>query len=531
MSEVDVAIVGAGVAGLAAAVTLAEEGLKVLVLESRSILGGRARSWVDGVTRDPVHIGPHVVVSEYPNFFKLLEKLQTLDKPLVGYTGHAWVMTQPLPAPASWGPASIMDPFVTWADKHSTVPAAVHCLSLDESELMQLDGQSGADFLRGLGVSEDYINHFWGFLSHAILNVPVEEVSAAALVRFFRRLVGRSSMEMGFSGCGLGELLTPAKQLLEKLGSSVRTNVEVKGFLGSDRCEGAVLDSGEEIRPKLGVISSLPPQTLLPLVPPAWESAGFRSLEALKPCQYISVYIWFDRKVTEGKQMWARTYNKNDLNCEFYDFSEIYPGKESLPGHSLHGSGISLDRQSPLWDSRGQPWKDRPSFVGSNIIDSGRLAALTDEEIVQGTLREMQEQLLASPWPGTCQERFPRAMEAKVHHSVVNRIPMAIHRPVVGTESLRPDQATKVPGLYLSGCWTRTEFPSSMESAARSGFLAADALLRGSGRQSQAAVPYGPISLSARLVGKLDILRPLLLAPLFRGLVSLSGGATPKSKL
>lgn len=257
-----------------------------------------------------------------------------------------------------------------------------------------------------------------------------------------------------------------------------------------------VLDSGEEIRPKLGVISSLPPQTFLPLVPPAWETAGFRSLEALKPCQYISVYIWFDRKVTEGKQMWARTYNKNDLNCEFYDFSEIYPGK----------------------DSRGQPWKERPSFVGSNIIDSGRLAALSDEEIVQGTLREMQE-------------RFPRAMEAKVQHSVVNRIPMAIHRPVVGTESLRPDQATKVPGLYLSGCWTRTEFPSSMESAARSGFLAADALLRGSGRQSQAAVSYGPISLSARLVGKLDILRPLLLAPLFRGLVSLSGGVTPKSKL
>lgn len=445
-------------------------------------------------------------MSEYPNFFKLLEKLQTLDKIVWQPWRHFvtfvqgkedyHIRTQPLPAPASWGPASILDPFVTWADKHSTVPAAVHCLSLDESELLKLDGQSGADFLRGLGVSEDYINHFWGFLSHAILNVPVEEVSAAALVRFFRRLVGRSSMEMGFSGCGLGELLTPAKQLLEKLGSSVRTNVEVTGFLGSARCEGVVLDSGEEIRPKLGVISSLPPQTFLPLVPPAWETAGFRSLEALKPCQYISVYIWFDRKVTEGKQMWARTYNKNDLNCEFYDFSEIYPGK----------------------DSRGQPWKERPSFVGSNIIDSGRLAALSDEEIVQGTLREMQE-------------RFPRAMEAKVQHSVVNRIPMAIHRPVVGTESLRPDQATKVPGLYLSGCWTRTEFPSSMESAARSGFLAADALLRGSGRQSQAAVSYGPISLSARLVGKLDILRPLLLAPLFRGLVSLSGGVTPKSKL
>lgn len=61
-------------------VTLAKSGLKVTVLESRSILGGRARSWIDGVTRDPVHIGPHVVVSEYPNFFKLLDQLGTLQK-------------------------------------------------------------------------------------------------------------------------------------------------------------------------------------------------------------------------------------------------------------------------------------------------------------------------------------------------------------------------------------------------------------------------------------------------------------------
>ena len=51
--------------------------------------------------------------------------------------------------------------------------------------------------------------------------------------------------------------------------------------------------AGEEIRPKLGVISSLPPQTLLPLVPPAWESAGFRSLEALKPCQSLGRGVGF----------------------------------------------------------------------------------------------------------------------------------------------------------------------------------------------------------------------------------------------
>ena len=140
--------------------------------------------------------------------------------------------------------------------------------------------------------------------------------------------------------------------------------------------------------------------------------------------------------------MWARTYNKEDLNCEFYDFSEIYPGT----------------------DKDGKLWKDRPSFIGSNIIDSGRLEDMTDDEVVQRTLREIQE-------------TFPVATSAKVLHSVVNRIPMAIHRPVVGTEKLRPDQQSPVKDFYISGCWTRTEFPCSMESAARSGFLAADKLL------------------------------------------------------
>lgn len=49
------------------------------------------------------------------------------------------IRTLALPAPASWGPASISDPFVSWADKHSTVPAAVHCLSLSEEQVMELD--------------------------------------------------------------------------------------------------------------------------------------------------------------------------------------------------------------------------------------------------------------------------------------------------------------------------------------------------------------------------------------------------------
>mmetsp|Transcript_9904 Transcript_9904/g.21007 ORF Transcript_9904/g.21007 Transcript_9904/m.21007 type:complete len:525 (-) Transcript_9904:104-1678(-) len=513
--EVDVVVLGGGVAGIASAMTLAQRGLKVTMVEKRSILGGRARSWVDGITHDPVHIGPHVVITEYPNFFRLLELLGTREKIVWQPWRHflTWVKgrnehhirTLPLPAPASWGLAAATDPFVTMADKHSTVPAAVHCLSLSDEEVMALDDESGADFLRRLGVTEVYIQHFWGFLCHAILNVPVDEASATAMVRFFRRLVGRSSMEMGFSDGGLGDLLTPAKRILSDLGASVLTGVDVTGLLHGEAgsCAGVLLDDGRRLHARHGVISTAPPDALLGLLPDAWLEThpSFRDLERLKPCRYLSVYIWFDRKVTRGKQMWARVSNKEDLNCEFYDFSEIYTGN----------------------DSNGIPWRERPSFVGSNIIDAGRLDEMSDEALVEGTLREIRDQ-------------FEDAKDAEVVHSVVNRVPMAIHRPVVGTERIRPDQRSPVPGLYLAGCWTRTDFPGSMESAARSGFLAAEKLLESQGMAvGPVAIPYGEIALGSRLVGRLDFLRPFIWGPLFRWLsgqrASGGGGEPPRSKL
>lgn len=513
VQQYDVVVVGGGVAGIAAAVTLAKQGLSVFMFESRSILGGRARSWTDGVTKDPVHIGPHVVVTQYPNFFNLLEQLGTREKIVwqqpynhfvtwVKGTTEYHVRPMPIPAPFSWGMIPAMDPFVKVGDSHSNGPALIHALSLTPEEVEALDDQTGAEWLRGLGVSETYINHFWGFLCHAILNVPVKEASAAAMVRFFRQLAGSSQMGMGFSDGGLGTLLTPAKEVLKGLGASVETSVELSEYLmdeTGEKCEGVKLDDGRVVKARLGVVSTLPPPTLLPLLPKQWveKHDAIRNLEKFKPCQYICVYIWFDRKVTGGRQMWARTYDEKDLNCEFYDFSEIYTGT----------------------DHKGTPWKERPSFVGSNIIDSGRLPDMTDEELVEGTLKEMEE-------------FYTDVRQAKVVHSVVNRVPMAIVRTVAGTEKWRPDQKSPVPGLYFGGCWTNTGFPYSMESAARGGFLAAEKLLAQHGRPAQVAIDYPELGLGSRFVGQFDKLRPALIDPFFKLLIRLSGGTTPlQSKL
>lgn len=74
------------------------------------------------------------------------------------------IRTLALPAPASWGPASISDPFVSWADKHSTVPAAVHCLSLSEEQVMELDSLRRSSLGMLLWECRRLFSDIWRFL-------------------------------------------------------------------------------------------------------------------------------------------------------------------------------------------------------------------------------------------------------------------------------------------------------------------------------------------------------------------------------
>ena len=79
-SSPDVVVVGAGVAGLNAAVALAERGARVCVLEAKAVVGGRASSFNDPQTGERVDNGQHVLLGCYHETFRLLNTIGTLDR-------------------------------------------------------------------------------------------------------------------------------------------------------------------------------------------------------------------------------------------------------------------------------------------------------------------------------------------------------------------------------------------------------------------------------------------------------------------
>jgi zeta-carotene desaturase len=100
--------------------------------------------------------------------------------------------------------------------------------------------------------------------------------------------------------------------------------------------------------------------------------------------------------------------------------------------------------------------------ASKNLIDKSRA------EIVDLALKEVRE-------------FFPAAREAKLLKSAVIKEVHATYSARPGLEAHRPPQTTSWPRVFLAGDWTATGWPATMEGAVRSGYLAAQAVLRSAG--------------------------------------------------
>lgn len=454
INHADAVIVGAGIAGLSCAVRLVDAGLRVVVLESSDVPGGRARSWSDPSSGLDVDIGPHVLLNKYPNMLGLLERLNTVDQicwqteellTVLDRGRHLRFKVGGLPAPLHYArnlPQVLRN--VPLRHLLSNILLGWRTMRSSPRDLMRLDDRNGRDHLLSNGVSPDFIDWFWASASMAILNLPVEQCSAASLMRLLAQGLGHNDLAFGFPKVGLSDLYAwPAIRLLQRNGSQVRFGCAVNGLYrsGSD-LHGVTLADGSSVQAP-AVVLAVPPTAIESVLPP--QHALTKTSARFEPCPYISCYLCFDRVLT-GARFWARPWSPQCLNTDFYDLSNIRDGATG-PG----------------------------SMIATNIIWSHRAAELPDSEIIDATIAEIAD-------------FAPEARQARLLAAAVHHIPMSVPCARPGIETSRP-ATQQEKGLFIAGDWVDTGLPFCMESATRAGALAAEQLLAERGVTAKLALP------------------------------------------
>jgi 15-cis-phytoene desaturase len=401
-----------------------------------------------------VDIGPHVLLNKYPNMLALLERLGTADQicwqteellTVLDRDRHLRFKVGGLPAPLHYG-RNLPQVLRLVPPRHllSNIRLGWRTMRSTPAELMTLDDRTGRDYLLSTGVSPDFIDWFWASASMAILNLPVEQCSAASLMRLLAQGLGHNDLAFGFPKLGLSDLYAwPAIESLQRNGGKVRFDCAATGVHRKDGAvAGVTLAGGTKIEAP-AVVLAVPPTAIESVLPR--PHALTTTAARFEPSPYISCYLWFDRVLTDAR-FWARPWSPACFNTDFYDLSNIRDG-DTGPG----------------------------SMIATNIIWSHRAAEMTDQAIIDATLKEIADFV-------------PEARQARLVGAAVHHIPMSVPCAKPGIESSRP-AVEQEPGLFLAGDWIDTGLPFCMESATRAGALAAEAVLAQRGVTAQLALP------------------------------------------
>jgi squalene-associated FAD-dependent desaturase len=438
----EVAVVGGGLAGIAAALECADRGGRVTVLERQRRLGGLTWSFEhNGLQIDN---GQHVFLACCDAYLRFLDRIgssndverpRPLDLPVVApprkpgappTTGRLRRVNLPVPlhlAPAllRWAHLGVAERLLL-----GRAFAALRKLELGDQSL---DRMSFAEWLADHGQSPAAIEGLWDLVTVPTVNLPAAEASLAMAAMVFKTgLLGRrDAADMGWSRVPLGRLHgARAAAALDRAAVTVRTGVRVTGTRPAAGGWEVVTSAGSVHADS--VVVAVPQDEAAGILPAGTFDRQDRWAE-LGSSAVIDVHLVFERKVTSWPVM-AGLRSPVQWVFDRSVSSGIEGGRQYL--------AVSLSAADALLS-------ERPG----SLIDRTR------------------EALVAL---------LPAAGGAKVVDALVTKERRATFRAAPGTGSLRPPAVTGKPGLVLAGAWTDTGWPATMEGAVRSGWAAAAAL-------------------------------------------------------
>ena len=449
-----VTIIGAGVAGMSAACALAEAGLRVHLVDRRAYLGGRASSYLHPGVNEVIDNCQHVLFGCCTNLTGFYHRIGAADKikwsadmTMIEPGGRRSTLgpTPLLPAPLHGLPRLLTAHAFTRDDKLSLARAFRAMLAARSARLhrdisaLAYPPQSNPRRDRALletrhrqRAQRRNRNHRRPYAAKVIRELFMNSAYA-----------GR----MGINTVPLSELYARVPALLAQSGGAVHLNSNVDSIEWDE--QGLVLDRRHQIRPRhIGI-----PDPRAALRGHGQTAAAHAATDAADALAQLiahhehwpicSAHLWFDREITELDH------------------------------------AVLLDREIHWLFNRGklQPWrKQQGSYIEIEVSASQAFAARERKQAID----------LTSPRTRRILSRRPSAKLVKA--ALVKEVRATFGVPP-GIDAARPTSHSPWPNCFLAGDWTATGWPSTMESASRSGHLAAEAICTTLGDSRKFLVP------------------------------------------
>ena len=486
-----VAIVGGGLAGLAAGCALAESGFRVTLFERRPYLGGRASSFEHPGTGEVVDNCQHVLFKLCTNlidFYRRIgieEKIQWFDRMTFIEPGgrQSQLKSSSLPAPLHAFPAFMSFKFLSLRDKTRLATALNALITHTPKD----EGTSFEHWLHRHHQTPAAIERFWKPILVSALSEDLDRISVPYAAQVVRESIkSREARLMGVPRVPLTELYHAARDYITARRGTVRFRSSVQSFLP--------LETGVRIKTAdteeqfdYGVLA-VPFDALEKLLPNSLDSKELREkLAHFETAPITGVHLWFDRKISDLPHavLLDRTVQWMFHKSVLIAARTVVRSEERTlsvavsPAAALTGSPGAVPANSPALQRRvsGTPNEGTlatteeagGSYIELVVSSSKSLLNRPRQEIIDLALKEVRE-------------FFPAAREANLIKATVIKEVNATFSPVPGVDQYRPSQVTNWPRVFLAGDWTATGWPATMESAVRSGYLAAEAITTNSGR-------------------------------------------------
>jgi zeta-carotene desaturase len=481
-SKLKIAVVGAGLAGMVAAMDLVDAGHEVELFELRPFVGGKVSSWKDD-DGNHIEMGLHVFFGCYYNLFGIMKRTGSFDKYLrlkehthtfINEGGHIGELDFrfPIGAPVSGLNAFARTEQLGVGDKlanalrlgTSPIVAALVNFDVGMDMVRELDDITFSEWFLSFGGSRGSLDRMWDPIAYALGFLDCDHISARCMLTIFMLFAIRTeaSVLRMLEGSPQTYLHDPIVNYLEERGAKLHLRTPIRDLVHEvdaqgkpSRVTGIVAGADKEVREFDAVVAAVDVPGIKKLLPESFRKHQMLdNIYNLECVPIATVQVRFNGWVTE----------MND-DARMMDVS----------GDQSDGRGAGIDNLLYSADA------EFSCFADMALVSPGEYYKEGEGSLIQAVFDERafarsEDQLVAD-----CIEQinklFPSSKKLECTWSSVVKLGQSLYREKPGQDKYRPTQSTPISNFFLAGSYTYQDYLDSMEGATRSGLMVADEII------------------------------------------------------